>query len=81
MPFLFSQLAVQCMKPEEVAVLYISQAQALESQGKYKEAERQGNMFLLIILKNLNCFRNLCSILFHVLRTGLTRYEIATPFT
>ncbi|XP_048583111.1 intraflagellar transport protein 172 homolog [Nematostella vectensis] len=34
------KLAVQCMKPEEVAVLYISQAQELEAQGRYKEAER-----------------------------------------
>ena len=38
--YFFAQLAVQCMKPEEVAVLYISQAQELEAQGKYKEAER-----------------------------------------
>ena len=36
----FSQLAVQCMTQEEVAVIYISQAQELEAQGKYKEAER-----------------------------------------
>jgi len=28
------------MKPEEVAVLYISQAQELEAQGRFKEAER-----------------------------------------
>lgn len=34
------QIAVQCMKPEEVAVLYISQAQELEAQGRFKEAER-----------------------------------------
>ncbi|KAM7445695.1 hypothetical protein ABFA07_005947 [Porites harrisoni] len=34
------KLAVQCMTQEEVAVIYISQAQELEAQGKYKEAER-----------------------------------------
>lgn len=28
------------MKPEDVAVLYITQAQTLESQGKYREAEK-----------------------------------------
>ena len=38
--FMFPQLAVQCMTQEEVAVIYISQAQELEAQGKYKEAER-----------------------------------------
>lgn len=38
--FIFPQLAVQCMTQEEVAVIYISQAQELEAQGKYKEAER-----------------------------------------
>lgn len=37
---LFLKLAVQCMTQEEVAVIYISQAQELEAQGKYKEAER-----------------------------------------
>lgn len=37
---MFPQLAVQCMTQEEVAVIYISQAQELEAQGKYKEAER-----------------------------------------
>ena len=36
----YLQLAVQCMTQEEVAVIYISQAQELEAQGKYKEAER-----------------------------------------
>ena len=36
----FVKLAVQCMTQEEVAVIYISQAQELEAQGKYKEAER-----------------------------------------
>ncbi|XP_015754892.1 PREDICTED: intraflagellar transport protein 172 homolog [Acropora digitifera] len=34
------KLAVECMTQEEVAVIYISQAQELEAQGKYKEAER-----------------------------------------
>lgn len=34
------QLASKCMKPEDVSVLYITQAQELERQGKYKEAER-----------------------------------------
>ena len=28
------------MEPEEVTTLYVSQAQQLEEQGKYKEAER-----------------------------------------
>ena len=37
---LLLQLAVECMTQEEVAVIYISQAQELEAQGKYKEAER-----------------------------------------
>lgn len=31
---------MKCMKQEEVAVLYINQAQELENNGKYKEAER-----------------------------------------
>lgn len=34
------QLASKCMKPEDVSVLYITQAQEMERQGKYKEAER-----------------------------------------
>ncbi|XP_064625451.1 intraflagellar transport protein 172 homolog [Lineus longissimus] len=34
------RLASSCMKAEDVATMYISQAQQLESQGKYKEAER-----------------------------------------
>ncbi|XP_043931402.1 intraflagellar transport protein 172 homolog isoform X2 [Protopterus annectens] len=34
------KLATKCMKQEEVSVLYISQAQEMEKQGKYKEAER-----------------------------------------
>ncbi|XP_071962115.1 intraflagellar transport protein 172 homolog [Antedon mediterranea] len=34
------KLAVTCMKSEDVAVLYISQAQQLEAQGKFREAER-----------------------------------------
>ena len=34
------QLAVTCMKPEEVAVLYIGQAKEMESQGAYHEAEK-----------------------------------------
>ncbi|XP_078598147.1 intraflagellar transport protein 172 homolog [Branchiostoma floridae x Branchiostoma japonicum] len=34
------KLAMTCMKPEDVAVLYITQAQQLESQGRYREAER-----------------------------------------
>lgn len=36
----FWQLALKCMSREEVAVLYITQAQEMERQGKYKEAER-----------------------------------------
>ncbi|XP_069742704.1 intraflagellar transport protein 172 homolog isoform X3 [Narcine bancroftii] len=34
------KLAMKCMKQEDVAVLYINQAQELEKKGKYKEAER-----------------------------------------
>ncbi|XP_033644927.1 intraflagellar transport protein 172 homolog [Asterias rubens] len=34
------KLAVTCMKGEDVAVLYVTQAQQLESQGKFREAER-----------------------------------------
>ncbi|RLV86206.1 hypothetical protein DV515_00015928 [Chloebia gouldiae] len=34
------KLALKCMSREEVAVLYITQAQEMERQGKYKEAER-----------------------------------------
>ncbi|XP_077991845.1 intraflagellar transport protein 172 homolog [Glandiceps talaboti] len=34
------RLAVTCMKPEDVAVLYITQAQQMEAQGKFREAER-----------------------------------------
>ncbi|KAL7987120.1 hypothetical protein Chor_006039, partial [Crotalus horridus] len=34
------KLASKCMKPEDVSVLYITQAQEMERQGKYKEAER-----------------------------------------
>uniref|UniRef100_A0A8C0IIW3 Intraflagellar transport protein 172 homolog n=1 Tax=Bubo bubo TaxID=30461 RepID=A0A8C0IIW3_BUBBB len=34
------KLAVKCMSQEDVSVLYITQAQEMEKQGKYKEAER-----------------------------------------
>lgn len=34
------QLAVKCMTEEEVMTLYISRAQELERDGKFKEAER-----------------------------------------
>ncbi|XP_030627149.1 intraflagellar transport protein 172 homolog [Chanos chanos] len=34
------KLAIKCMTPEEVSALYISRAQELEKEGKYKEAER-----------------------------------------
>ncbi|XP_070555163.1 intraflagellar transport protein 172 homolog [Ptychodera flava] len=34
------RLAVTCMKQEDVAVLYITQAQQMEAQGKFREAER-----------------------------------------
>lgn len=37
---LFWQLAIKCMSQEDVSVLYITQAQEMEKQGKYKEAER-----------------------------------------
>ncbi|XP_021109553.1 intraflagellar transport protein 172 homolog [Heterocephalus glaber] len=34
------KLAMKCMRPEDVSVLYITQAQEMERQGKYREAER-----------------------------------------
>ena len=34
------QLAVKCMTEEEVTSLYVSRAQELEKDGKFKEAER-----------------------------------------
>lgn len=34
------QLAVECMTEEEVMDLYVSKAQELEADGKFKEAER-----------------------------------------
>ncbi|KAF3826454.1 hypothetical protein GH733_008979 [Mirounga leonina] len=34
------KLATKCMRPEDVSVLYVTQAQELEKQGKYREAER-----------------------------------------
>ncbi|CAB1340225.1 unnamed protein product, partial [Coregonus sp. 'balchen'] len=34
------ELAAKCMTPEDVSTLYISRAQELEGEGKYKEAER-----------------------------------------
>lgn len=37
---LCAQLAMKCMRPEDVSVLYITQAQEMEKQGKYREAER-----------------------------------------
>ena len=40
------------MKSEDVAVLYITQAQNLESQGKYKEAER----YALSVSSAISCF-------------------------
>lgn len=36
----FWQLAIKCMSQEDVSVLYVTQAQEMEKQGKYKEAER-----------------------------------------
>ncbi|XP_067026551.1 intraflagellar transport protein 172 homolog [Acropora muricata] len=45
------KLAVECMTQEEVAVIYISQAQELEAQGQYKEAESQyENMIRLVAI-------------------------------
>ena len=35
-----AQLAMKCMRPEDVSALYITQAQEMEKQGKYREAER-----------------------------------------
>jgi intraflagellar transport protein 172 len=34
------RLASTCMQQEEVSTLYITQAQDLESKGRYKEAEK-----------------------------------------
>ena len=34
------QLAEECMSADEVSALYLSRAQDLEKEGKYKEAER-----------------------------------------
>ena len=34
------QLAVRCMTEEEVVAQYVSRAQELERDGKFKEAER-----------------------------------------
>uniref|UniRef100_A0A7N5KMR4 Intraflagellar transport protein 172 homolog n=1 Tax=Ailuropoda melanoleuca TaxID=9646 RepID=A0A7N5KMR4_AILME len=34
------KLAMKCMRPEDVSVVYITQAQEMEKQGKYREAER-----------------------------------------
>nr|XP_042696068.1 intraflagellar transport protein 172 homolog isoform X3 [Chrysemys picta bellii] len=34
------KLATKCMRQEDVSMLYITQAQEMEKQGKYKEAER-----------------------------------------
>ncbi|XP_025050082.1 intraflagellar transport protein 172 homolog [Alligator sinensis] len=34
------KLATKCMRPEDVSVLYVTQAQEMEKQGRYKEAER-----------------------------------------
>ncbi|OPJ79336.1 intraflagellar transport 172-like protein [Patagioenas fasciata monilis] len=36
------KLAIKCMSREDVSVLYITQAQEMEKQGKYKEAESVG---------------------------------------
>lgn len=35
-----AQLAMKCMRPEDVSVVYLTQAQEMEKQGKYREAER-----------------------------------------
>ncbi|XP_062822761.1 intraflagellar transport protein 172 homolog isoform X1 [Anolis carolinensis] len=34
------KLASKCMRPEDISILYITRAQEMEHQGKYKEAER-----------------------------------------
>lgn len=44
----FWQLAVKCMSQEDVSVLYITQAQEMEKQGKYKEAERWASSLVLV---------------------------------
>ena len=34
------RIASTCMKPEDVGAMYISQAEQLKSEAKFKEAER-----------------------------------------
>ena len=34
------KVAQTCMKPEEIAVLYITHAQDMETKGRYREAEK-----------------------------------------
>ena len=34
------KVAMTCMKPEEIAVLYITHAQDMEAKGRYREAEK-----------------------------------------
>jgi len=41
------QLAVRCMDQEEISQLYIAQAEQLEAQGRFKEAEKLVNVLSL----------------------------------
>ena len=40
---LIFQLAVRCMSSDEVSNLYINQAEQLEAQGRFKDAEKYVN--------------------------------------
>ncbi|KAJ3607079.1 hypothetical protein NHX12_026594 [Muraenolepis orangiensis] len=46
------KLAVECMSEEEVSDLYLSRAQDLEREGKYKEAERLFEDMIRLIAKH-----------------------------
>lgn len=53
------------MEPDEVTTLYVTQAQQLEEQGKYKEAERFCLQFRLGLLYDIYqyTFLSICSFL------------------
>ena len=58
------KLTVTCMEPEEVTTLYVSQAQQLEEQGKYKEAERLVKYGYVAFVR-IACYRLLMIAAFH----------------
>ena len=55
-------LARTCMAAEEVNSLYISTAQQQEEKGKYREAERWGEIFFLSVL--YSCYEKATKILY-----------------